>query len=111
MISRTFTIADDHSGTPVPIVLHVPTEADRCWECRYSIGWPEGERTGVVRGYDGMQALYLAMQKIAVELYCSPYHASGVLQWDKPGRGYGFPMPKDGYQDLIGDDRTAQVPD
>ena len=50
------------------------------------------------------------MQAIAIRLYSSPYHASGELEWDKPGDGYGFPMPKPGYPDLIGEDRIAQVP-
>jgi hypothetical protein len=110
-ISRVLTAALPSGPKAVPINIEVPTEGDRCWECAYTIGWPEGERTAVVRGYDGVQALYLTMQRIALELYGSPHHANGSLFWDKPGAGYGFPMPKVGYEDLIGEDRVAQVPD
>lgn len=95
----------------VPISLHAPVEGDRCWECSFAIGWPEGERTAIVRGFDGVQALYLAMQRIAIELYGSAHHVAGKLSWDEPGRGYGFPMAKAGYEDLVGEDRIAQVPD
>ena len=96
---------------PVPISLHAPVEGDRCWECRFAIGWPEGERTAIVRGFDAVQALYLAMQRIAMELYGSTHHAAGALSWVEPDGGYGFPMAKAGYQDLVGEDRIAQSPE
>ncbi|MNV78591.1 hypothetical protein D3C71_1720870 [compost metagenome] len=51
------------------------------------------------------------MQRISIELYGSAHHAAGKLRWGKPGDGYGFPMAKTGYQDLVGEDRIAQVPD
>lgn len=111
MLTRTLFATTAHGQIPVPIQLHAPAEGDRCWECAYAIGWPDGERGGVVRGFDSMQAVYLTMQRIAVELYGSPYHASGSLRWDKPGGGYGFPMPKNGYNELVGEDRIAQIPD
>lgn len=95
----------------VPISLQAPVEGDRCWECSFAIGWPEGERTGIVRGFDGFQAIYLAMQRIAVELYGSAHHNAGTLRWGEPSQGYGFPMAKAGYQELVGEDRIAQVPD
>lgn len=95
---------------PIPVHLHAPTEGDRCWECRFEIAWPEGTRAAVVRGLDGVQALYLAMQRVAAELYGSRHHASGALTWGKFGDGYGFPMAKPGYPDLVGEDRISQVP-
>lgn len=109
--TRQLLLKQDRSDIPVPISLHAPVEGDRCWECTFAIGWPEGERTAIVRGFDGVQALYLAMQRIAVELYGSAYHAAGKLSWGEPGNGFGFPMAKAGYQDLVGEDRIAQVPD
>jgi hypothetical protein len=111
MLTRTLIATTPDGDVSVPIHIHAPIEADRCWECSYSIGWPEGDRMGVGRGFDSVQAAYLTMQRIAVELYGSPYHASGTLRWGKPGEGYGFPMPKPGYEDLIGEDRIAQIPD
>ena len=103
--------AGEGAEVSVPILIHAPVEGDRCWECVVEIGWPEGARELTVRGFDGAQALYLAMQRIALELYSSPHHEAGNLRWNEPGSGYGFPMPKAGYEDLVGEDRIAQVPD
>jgi hypothetical protein len=93
------------------VIIDAPIAGDGYWECGYEIGWPEGVKRGRTRGFDGVQALYLVMQAIAVQLYASPHHASGTLCWDRPGRGYGFPMPKPGFADLVGEDRLAQLPD
>jgi hypothetical protein len=109
--TRQLLLASDGSEIPVPILIHAPIEGDRCWECVVEIGWPEGQKRITARAFDGVQALYLAMQRIALELYASPHHEAGNLRWDKPGSGYGFPMPKVGYEDLVGEDRIAQVPD
>ena len=109
--TRQLLLAQGESEVPVPIHLHAPVEGDRCWDCSIEVGWPEGTRQLKVSAFDGVQALYLALQRIALELYSSPHHAAGNLRWDKPGSGYGFPMPKAGYEDLVGEDRLAQVPD
>jgi hypothetical protein len=106
---RVLTYNDDLGETAVPISIYAPTEADRCWECRFEIGWPDGGNTRTARGLDGVQALYLAMQRIALELYGSKYHKTGLLRWTKPGEGYGFPIAKAGYENLIGEDRISQV--
>jgi len=106
--TRVLALRQSSGDRPVSITIHAPIEGDRCWECRFEIGWPEGTRDVVVRGFDGVQALYLAMERIAVELYGSPHHHSGNLYWGKPGQGYGFPMPKAGREDLVGEDRLAQ---
>jgi hypothetical protein len=95
----------------VPVNIHAPVEADRCWECRFEIDWPDEKSSRVVRGFDGVQALYLAMQRIAVEVYGSEYHRSGGLRWHKAGGGYGFPTIKANYGDLVGEDRVDQVSD
>ena len=52
-----------------------------------------------------MQALNLTLQKIGTELYMNPYHAAGELVWKGPGEGYGFPVPKNGRDFLIGFDK------
>lgn len=108
--SRQLTLLSSGTELVVPVHFHAPVEADRCWECRFEIGWPEGMRSSLVRGFDGVQALYLAMQRVAAEVYGSQHHANGHLHWGTPGEGYGFPMAKSGYADLVGDDRLAQVP-
>jgi len=109
--SRILTLQIGASEHPVPINIFAPVEGGGHWECRFEIGWPEGSKQSRSRGYDGVQAVYIAMQTIAVHLYASPHHAAGNLRWDKQGSGYGFPMPKVGYEDLIGEDRVSQVPD
>lgn len=111
MLSRVLTATTNTGNLSVPIHLHTPTQGDGFWECQFEIGWPEGNKSSRARGFDTVQATYLAMQAIAVHLYASHYHAEGKLCWGEPGAGYGFPMPKVGYEDLIGEDRIAQVPD
>jgi len=51
-----------------------------------------------------VQAVLLTMQKIGTEIYMSEYHKSGRLLWTAPGRGYGFPVPSNLRDLLIGDD-------
>jgi len=43
-------------------------------------------------GYDAIQAVFIAMQMIAIDLYASPYHAARTLKWDRPEAGNGFPL-------------------
>lgn len=78
------------------------------WICRYSIGWPDSARDSFGAGVDSIQALHLALQKIGIELYASAYHKAGVLMFDRPGNGYGFPIPKNGRDLLIGDDKIFE---
>lgn len=94
----------------VPINIEMPVSGDRCWDCYFEIVWPDTPIRNKVSGLDAAQALYLAMQRIALELYMSPQHHAGDLRWGKPGEGYGFPMAKSGYEDLVGFDRESQVP-
>ncbi len=93
----------------VPVAISAPVESKGSWFCRYEIGWPEGTRSDEIGGADALQAIYLCMQAVALTLYASPHHTSGRLYWGKPGEGYGFPMPKPGRPDLIGEVREAQV--
>lgn len=109
--NRTLHYRDGASDIPIAVNIHAPAEAERCWECRFEIDWPDAKSSKVVRGIDGIQALYLAMQRIAEEVYGSAYHRNGALRWERPGSGYGFPAMKDSYGDLVGEDRIDQVPD
>lgn len=93
----------------VPVLIQLPAEYPTYWSCSYSIGWPGKPKVGEARGADGVQAIYLAMERIALDLYASEYHRSGRLSWQKDGRGYGFPMPKSARDELIGDDRELQL--
>jgi hypothetical protein len=44
------------------------------------------------------------MQSIGTDIYFSEYHKSGQLMWEAPGKGYGFPVPHNARDLLIGDD-------
>lgn len=111
MLSRMLTATTPDGDVEFAVTLHAPTQGDGFWECKFEIQWPEGIKQSRARGFDSLQAIYLAMQNVAVHLYASHYHAEGKLRWGKPGTGYGFPMPKPGYEDLIGEDRISQVPE
>jgi hypothetical protein len=56
-------------------------------------------------GVDAFQALHLTLERIGLDLYTSPYHAAGELVWEKPGDGYGFPVPPNVRHLLVGADR------
>lgn len=43
-----------------------------------------------------------------MELYVSPHHLAGDLKWEKSGDGYGFPVPKNGRDMLIGADKAFE---
>ena len=78
---------------------------DGTWTCPFCIGWPGAPKTGEASGTDSVQALYHAMQLVAVQLYMSEGHRSGNLFWDKPGNGYGYPLPIGGRDMAVGADR------
>lgn len=44
------------------------------------------------------------MQKIGITLYMSRYHAERRLSWNADWDGYGFPVPKNGRDLLVGQD-------
>jgi hypothetical protein len=93
-------------GIPVPIRLEAPDFHEGGWRCRYSIGWPHRLRAFAGHGADAIQALHITLQMIGTELYLSPEHESGQLIWPAAGvgRGYGFPLPPNLRDLLVGDD-------
>jgi hypothetical protein len=91
----------------VDVKITDPTLERGSWFCRYEIGWPEGAKTGEAWGADAIQAVQLTMQAIALRLYGSSYHAERSLYWQKPGKGYGFPLPKNLADEHIGDDKDT----
>jgi hypothetical protein len=93
----------------IAVVVFGPIESNGNWICRYEIGWPEGVRSDEIGGADALQAIYLCLQAVALTLYASPHHKAGRLYWGRPGQGYGFPMPKAGLGDLVGEDKVSQV--
>ncbi len=55
-------------------------------------------------GVDSVQALELALQMIGITLYTSSYHRLGQIFFEMEGSGYGFPVPTNARDMLIGDD-------
>jgi hypothetical protein len=105
-LQRTLSINTGPAAVPVPIDINLPFQDGGSWRCTYSIGWPGGIRNGHAMGFDAVQALGIALNFIAIDLYASPYHKAGALVWDEPGAGYGFPLPHGGRHLAIGADKT-----
>lgn len=89
----------------VPVCLFAPEHNGQDWSCRYTIGWPNGIEAYTIHGIDQMQAIILCLQGIGASLYLSDYHKTGRLYFEKPGSGYGFPVPKNARNLLVGDDK------
>ena len=99
-------ILHDRADPTIAIAVRVFTPAleNGNWWCRFAIGWPEGERTLAAGGQDAIQAFDLALKMIGANLYTSARHEDGRLIWLQEGRGYGFPVPQNIRDLLIGDD-------
>lgn len=104
--TRTLTCRLDTAVVDVAIRLHAPEAFGGAWRCRYEIDWPHGTWSSAGHGVDAVQALLLTMQKIGAELYTSAYHETGSLFWNLPGDGFGFPVPPNVREMLIGSDRN-----
>lgn len=102
---RNLKIETSTGTIDVPVTIDAPQPDDRSWRCVYAIGWPELRWESAAYGVDAVQALDLAMRKIATELYMSQYHEAGTLRWERPGGGYGFPILKVSRDLLVGDDK------
>ena len=103
--TRHLTLRDQARAFDIPVRIHIPERAKVDWICRFDISWPEGrvERWGT--GVDAVQALLFAMRMIGAEVYASSEHKSGRLEWLEAGGGYGFPVPENIRDLLVGDDR------
>jgi hypothetical protein len=103
---RVLKYIDNRSISEIIISISAPLQAEGSWYCEWSIGWPHGVRTARAYGVDGVQALRLTLEMIGSELYSSPYHSSGNLYFETLHRGYGFPVPANMRDVLIGDDKS-----
>jgi hypothetical protein len=101
---RELAVVDKNGRHSVTVTVFAPEPGERGWACRYEIEWPGRPRSGAGYGIDGMQALTIALQIIGTELYTSDYHKAGTLVFDRPGNGYGFPVPKPLRDALVGED-------
>lgn len=101
---RRLTTSSASGEIDVPVRLFKPEESDGAWICRYEIEWPDQKHSGFAAGVDPIQALFLALQRIGVELYTSTHHETGSLKWSMSAKGYGFPIARNLRDLLIGDD-------
>ena len=103
--TRVITLIQNLDKIPVEVRLFAPTKEEADWICRYEIDWPYAQRASFAAGLDSMQAVYLAQQKIGIDIYMSHYHAEGSIYWQTPKSGYGFPVPRNGRVFLVGEDK------
>ena len=102
--SRSLKLRQGESEIDVPIRVFSPRLDAGHWACDYEIDWPEGKRKATLFGCDSVQALLLALSIIGSELYTSDCHKAGDLESGNSWKGYGFPVPQNLRDLLIGDD-------
>ncbi len=102
--NRSLRLRQGSVDIDLPIHIQAPQELGSDWICDYEIGWPEGAKKSRAAGFDAVQALQLALQKIGTELYTSEHHKSGSLKSQDSWNGYGFPVPASIRDLLVGDD-------
>jgi hypothetical protein len=105
--TRCLTLRQSGSEIEVPIAIYAPELVDRSWVCKYEIGWPEGTKVKASWGADSLQAIVIALQMIGTDIYTSHYYQDGQLIFEKPGRGYGIPVPGNLRDLLVGDDAAS----
>jgi hypothetical protein len=68
---RTYQVLTEAGVRPLPVRWLQPMANPRGdWGCVFQIDWPDPpHRTMTIFGVDSVQALYLALQTVAVELY------------------------------------------
>lgn len=103
-ITRVLKLGKGRDQRDVPVRIFWPVEDAHAWDCRWEIGWPDRRRGNSGRGVDAVQAITHALQMIGTEIYCSEEHRSGKLSWTSEWSGYGFPVPANIRDLLVGDD-------
>jgi hypothetical protein len=103
--SRVLTLRQGQGEVDVPVHLQAPEQIEGDWICRFEIGWPEEKVERWAAGVDAMQALVHALHMIGAEIYASEPHEAGKLAWLSPGAGYGFPVPGNIRDLLVGGDK------
>lgn len=103
--TRNLRLRSDSGEVDVPVRIFAPeNDPTRGWGCRFEIEWPMGVDALTAHGLDSVQALEIAMKLIGSHLYTSKQHEAGLLMFDKQGAGYGFPVPQNLRDLLVGDD-------
>jgi hypothetical protein len=103
--TRLLKLRQGLSEIPVPIRIFAPKQREVDWACRFEIDWPNEPIQLDTMGIDPVQALELAFRMIGASIYASDHHTSGNLMWEAPGKGYGFPVPNNIRDLLVGEDK------
>jgi hypothetical protein len=102
--TRNLVVRSEGRDVTLEIRLFEPVSDDGAWSCRYEIDWPDGTKNGRAMGVDGIQAIFVTLQKIGIVLYTSKYHRDAQLVWPAAESGYGFPVPSNAHDLLVGED-------
>jgi hypothetical protein len=84
--------------------IFMPEAENGAVRCAYDIDWPNGKKSGATVGVDSIQAIFLALKMIGIDVYTSDYHRQGQLAWFEANQGYGFPVTKNLRDLLVGAD-------
>jgi hypothetical protein len=104
-ITRLLKLQDRGRELEVAVRISWPTQTKTAWSCSWEIVWPDRKRSNSAGGFDAIQALTNALQVVGCELYLSDEHKSGNLSWGGKWLGYGFPVPNNIRDLLVGDDK------
>jgi hypothetical protein len=102
--TRQLSVRVEDDDVALEVRLFKPISENGAWSCPYEIDWPSGTRRSRAVGADAVQAILLAFQKIGTELYMSDYHKNGQLSRAHASSGYGFPVPRNVRDILVGED-------
>jgi hypothetical protein len=107
--TRLLKLREKGIDQDVPIRISAPVLDGTAWVCRYEIDWPDGHCERAIHGVDSVQALLLALKMIGFDLYNSAEHSAGVILWEEAGQGYGFPVPVNARDLLVGEDKRFEA--
>jgi hypothetical protein len=103
--TRLLTLRRAQGDVEIPIRIFAPEPQEIDWSCRIEIDWPDEKLARAAVGVDAIQAIELALRMVGAQIYASDHHKSGALEWLEPGKGYGFPVPNNIRDLLVGDDQ------
>lgn len=106
VIHKLYT-GKDNINNSIEIRIYGPVKLENSWGCKYEIDWPEGQYSITAEGEDALQSLTIALQMIGADLYTSTYHQEGSLRAYDKEDGYGFPVPNNLRDLLIGVDKMS----
>lgn len=101
---RILSYGPEGAEQPIPIRIHAPEFGGKDWSCQFEIAWPQRTFSKRMYGFDATQALTITLEMIGLLLYSSDEHATGNLYWEQRDQGYGFPVPREDRNRLIGED-------